>query len=735
MSTFKKFVAYSLIFIICSMSFLGSVVSVYADSVTSLPAHSDIVSSFDANNIYLETPDGSYTISRQTLIPTYKLLYSTGKVRQSSCYFFTDVTRGGIFTAIPSSFSYSVTYGSIFMPRYFEYDYSNRSIYASYWYSPSSNMVYIINSAYSSYYGCSSAKVLSYYSSSSGSSFYIDVTNVPGLTNVFVTLYDLNSGHAWNSLGESFSSSCRTSLSSFYYDEDYVAVEDRYGNPQLNLSSFPGDLVCIYSNYQIPGFWEIDPTANIVTPDYYFTYQYLIQGVDNYIIFIDSSKPIINFDSSDGTIRFSDLCNKRIYVTTDGVSWTNLVTSGIMYSSAYSLASKYYKSDNPDDPFSFRLIYSNDESYGEEPLVKPEFNSSFTKFDFYSKFPSFIEEYIEGETDWPNAYHTLFPSSGTENLSGLKAFLYGSFSGINDALIALGYSSDTVSGFIDDLFDVSSISFSDAFTANIFNNLTQEFNYQYDISGNLVSRTRTIYGYLKNVSENLYDTKLLIEQFRLDILTPLGSIFDISSFNADRLVDITALIKGIKIPDYSKKLDTIITSLASLSGPVFDDSVIIAAINKITIPDYSSKLDAIISRPFFDDSGIIAAINNAAFDDTAILDAINNISIPSGGGSSPTVSVDLDKLYKLLDFDISDYDDDKTDDDTRVVDFVVDGLNDLVSGTVLQDALDFAPGVLSGIVLVNGFVVNIYDNLGNYKPVVLLGLTFTVVGTVIRKEE
>ena len=83
---------------------------------------------------------------------------------------------------------------------------------------------------------------------------------------------------------------------------------------------------------------------------------------------------------------------------------------------------------------------------------------------------------------------------------------------------------------------------------------------------------------------------------------------------------------------------------------------------------------------------------------------------------------------------LRDYDDDPDDDNTSVVDFVSTGLSDLVGGTVIQP-IALAPGVLSAITFVNTWIGNIWDNLGKLRPVVILGLTFTVVNVVIRREE
>ena len=83
---------------------------------------------------------------------------------------------------------------------------------------------------------------------------------------------------------------------------------------------------------------------------------------------------------------------------------------------------------------------------------------------------------------------------------------------------------------------------------------------------------------------------------------------------------------------------------------------------------------------------------------------------------------------------LRDYDDDPEDDNTSVVDFVSTGLSDLVGGTVIQP-IALAPGVLSAVTFVNTWIGNIWDNLGKLRPVVVLGLTFTVVNVVIRREE
>lgn len=212
-------------------------------------------------------------------------------------------------------------------------------------------------------------------------------------------------------------------------------------------------------------------------------------------------------------------------------------------------------------------------------------------------------------------------------------------------------------------------------------------------------RQTSIYSLIKTLVDYSSDHSVLLKAIRTEnfnsfklLSSNLSLIYDVQS-------DIKDLVGSIDYNSSFRSINGSLRSLLALPGLAYDDSSLIAAIKDISL------------------SGSGGGTFN--FDDSAILSRLDSIRAAMSATTKPT---------------LRDYDDDPDDDNTSVVDFVSTGLSDLVGGTVIQPIV-LAPGVLSAVTFVNTWIGNIWDNLGKLRPVVVLGLTFTVVNVVIRREE
>ena len=224
------------------------------------------------------------------------------------------------------------------------------------------------------------------------------------------------------------------------------------------------------------------------------------------------------------------------------------------------------------------------------------------------------------------------------------------------------------------------------------------FEYDKDSDSWVSIRQTSIYSLIKTLVDYSSDHSVLLKAIRTEnfnsfklLSSNLSLIYDVQS-------DIKDLVGSIDYNSSFRSINGSLRSLLALPGLAYDDSSLIAAIKDISFPAGGGTFN-------FDDSAILARLDS-------IRDRMNY-------------------TYKPV---LKDYDDDPEDDNTSVVDFVSTGLSDLVGGTVIQPIV-LAPGVLSAVTFVNTWIGNIWDNLGKLRPVVVLGLTFTVVNVVIRREE
>lgn len=682
-----------------------------------------VKSSYDDNNIYFEYNGKSYTVPRNTKISMYNDYYA---------YCIYDTSTNGEqfnFLRVAKDNIKEVRYYHTNMkrdrysrlPMTYEKTAWNDFVSVSYWYSPSSNKVYVLSGCYVYGIGNKGAEVLSYSNSfnDNGSKFkltnggYYD-SSFEGYYGVVVcSIFDLGTGTSISSVAYCYTTKYLTLTSLDFVDSTKLdapcssssSLDLYYLSKSTYKEYFPADLLCLYANYKIDGFYDNSNISEVKTPSYYFAYQYLYQTKEGFY-FVDSSKRLTSLTYDNGAsaiFTFDGECNKRIYRSVDGQTWFNMTEINNMYGKIISCSYEYLY-DSSGNPI-YKMIYTNDDMVGMAD--KPVYDDYFNKHDFFTTFPTWKEEYKDG-LNWDD-YHYA-DSVDTSKLTWYGKFAYTALHAVNSAVSSVPYLGGfDMSSYVNDIFFGTNLSMGDAGVLNIFSNLTTEFNYQYDSSGKLVSRTRTIYGYLKMLANNGYDTVQYLASMQDEIVKPL---FDAISYQTDILISfkdsnvsklkdirssISSLIEWVDLGN-TYQLRTLNYLKDTLPSLAYDDSSVIAAIKDISISTGGSTFN-------FDDSAILARLDS-------IRDRMNY-------------------TYKPV---LKDYDDDPEDDNTSVVDFVSTGLSDLVGGTVIQPIV-LAPGVLSAVTFVNTWIGNIWDNLGKLRPVVVLGLTFTVVNVVIRREE
>lgn len=681
-----------------------------------------VKSSYDDNNIYFEYNGKSYTVPRNTKISMYNDYYaysvydtrSNGEQLQYLYVAKDNIKEVSYYHTNMKRYRYSR------LPMTYEKTAWNNLVSVSYWYSPSTNKVYVLSGCYVYDIGNKGAEVLSYSNSLNGtndSKFkltnggYYD-SSFEGYYGVVVcSIFDIGTGTSISSVAYCYTTKYFTLDSLDFVDSSKMdapysssSSRDTYRFSNSTYKEyFPADLLCLYANYNIDGFYDGSNISEVKTPSYYFAYQYLYQTKEAYF-FVDSSKRLTSLTYDNGAsaiFTFDGECNKRIYRSVDGQIWFNMTEINNMYGKIISCSFEYLY-DSSGNPI-YKMIYTNDDMVGMAD--KPVYDDYFNKHDFFTTFPTWREEYKEGLV-WDSYKDYISASEGKEKLNWIGQFGMSALDAINSAIKSMPFGGGfDASSYYNDLFLGTSLSAADAGILNIFSNLTMEFNYQYDSSGKLVSRTRTIYGYLKMLANNGYDTVQYLSSMQDEITKPL---FDAISYqtevlqlfkdgNLTKLKDIRSSISSlIEWVDQGNtyQIRTLTYLQDTLPSLAFDDSSVIAAIKDISITTGGSTFN---------------------FDDSAILSRLDSIRDR------------MDYTYKPL---LRDYDDDPDDDNTSVVDFISNGIS---SVNVIQP-IALSPGVLAAITTVNSWITNIWDNLGKVQTVVILGLTFTVVDVALRRE-
>lgn len=723
MKVFNKIICFILILVLLTPVIVGA-----AEPIVT-PADSGVSSTYDKNYIYITYQNKTYSCNRNQKINTYN-----GRIGCEVFYDSDDNEAGKYFYLLKDttyeiqSYELSGQHTSYNrLPVSLEKTHWNDNINVSYWYSPGLNRCYVFSGGYVYGKGIKGAGIISYSASSSNGNSYLKmdnggyysswVTNYYGV--VVCSIFDFNDGSFKSSMVDLSASSVRTPSVFYFVDENKIAnastvtticalsannsdyIDNTYLSADVEyIENLPDDLVCVYSNHLISGFWQPDGTSNIVTPSYYFSYQYIFKA-DKYILFVDSADKLKSITKSDSNalFTFATTCNKRIYYSLDGKTWTSLVDVQDMYSLTNTISSSYcFK----DDKSILQLLFTSDDDYGKPLYVwksLPDTLDKVSTFDVWydpttgieekdleSVFQSFKDERWNElghdilrlfSPNFVDAMNDLIIKSDIDYAAKLDDYVTSSIS-------KSFYYSFLMPGTVKFLqFDESTLTLKQITQSSVYSMIQAILESSVNNTEYLKSIRGELFDYFTNLNDNLaYIDSSITSNFKnmKNVISPM--VYDISS--------VKTLLEhnNVNVLDIHKLLaDT-------LPGLAFDDSSVVAAIKDISITTGGSTFN-------FDDSAILSRLDS-------IRDRMNY-------------------TYKPV---LKDYDDDPEDENTSVVDFISNGIS---SVNVIQP-IALAPGVLSAVTFVNSWLSNIWDNLGKLQSVVVLGLTFTVVDVAIRRE-
>lgn len=696
-------ISYCIVALLVAIAVVMNVVSVpvYASDVESLPALDEEINIvYDSDSV---TINGLYDIPFKQ-----DVRYFDG----ANYHYINKWTGNGTYNEW--SDGGTPYYASI----YTNSTYDGKASPFSYWYSPGQNRVY----NFTGHSDC--MKVESY----ANRVFHFKDTEENGHFLQF-GYFDLNN-MSYIPLGfVGNTSTCVLYLESGELVSCYTDIDGR-------SYAFPDDMVCVYSSYEISGFYEPDELS-VFTPDYYFDYQYIyyVDGVG--YTFIDSARPLDYISSvSGGTyagLYFDEACNKHIYTSADGVNWTLLTTASSMYGVYFSVPYQWFY-DSVGGGTVAILIYSNDDSYAEEPLLTPEYGDINDIIDsLYSD--EYIKDLID---DCVSLIGAPIPiTSVTDDVDRIANF---------GKILSYLYSQDFAS--IIDLIndeDYSAIKewWNNKLDSSVYDNLTNSYFTRYELNDdgtfNAIEYV-SLYSYVKASYEELYNLNLRLDNMQTTLHNDLKSVFDNITNTNTYLYDIKGLIQDM--PDYSSKIGNVVNQLNNSNS----------SLNSI-----NSKLDNIAN-----------SMNNGGT-------GSGEASPDAGGGSSSTTNNDItadflvtldddmivylndiknisNKIYDevdeslgekiaddIIDEVLDDLFDDVADEDILADlfndDFVQGAVASISTGTLITGTFSgiTTTGAAAGVTWINSNITNLYNASSKVGAVLLLGVTMSVVGLVVRK--
>lgn len=613
-------------------------------------------------------------------------------------------------------------------PETFERLFNGNSCYASYWFSPSELRVYVLiarsgiskvrcyvpSANYGTFCVCDKYENVYYYmitiDYSSGSAVYNKMSSQDAID--LISSYDESKNRSCDNLYacKLFDSS---SLYVNYYRTGYLDGDWFYGaeigykaSGELNSSDYasnyhyiPNDLLCIFSNYEISGFYEPD-TSKVNTPDYYFNYQYIFFKEGYGYIFVDSAKRCKEVGFPNGVNRprfyFEAEGNNYVYSSVDGITWTlkssfDKYTSNFMYNNKFEVDCGSYAFTD------YTLVYTNDKNFGGDPLVTPDYGS--------------ISDVTDNLKDIVN----------DKPLSGRLVSLFTDMN-VSDLLLR---------GVIADGFDMW-IDSSDNST-----HIGPRGSAPHDVSS--VETFPSISMYLYNlVNEQLnIDTKL--SALRTDLHADLKSIFTNITLTNQYLKRISDNLDSLSIPaaapDYSSQFDKLSAALDRLHNDlIYEEGVTklpnvpqyLVYIYGVT-KDIRTRLDTIIGKMpagsvEVDTDSIVTAINESATSLTASVDSGND-----------KLHSDLNYIKALMTIDTVNklFGDDN--DSQNIFNFVSKGISSIVTGSIISDALAFSTNTKDGIIYISSYVNKFYEAVPVYSAVVTVSASFFIIDMVLRR--
>lgn len=662
-------------------------------------------------------------------------------------------------------------------PETFECSFAGDLCSASYWFSPSEMRVYVLMSPSL----VSGFQIKSYISSSTYGTFVLkNKYDSSGLNNVHMISIDYSSGAAvynvmsspeaisyWNAKSDNTKTydnvyACSNNILYFnyywtgYLDDNYFmkASLEYKAAGELNTSDYasnyhyiPNDLLCIFSNYAISGFYEPD-TSKVNTPDYYFNYQYIFYKEGYGYIFVDSAKrcKMVGFPNGVTNPRFyfDGEGNNYVYTSVDGITWILKSAYNTMYNSYFEVACGYEFTD-------YTLVYTNDKSFGGDPLVTPSYGSLS---DITGDLPDISHNY--GDNGNGQNGYTVDHDDVLDVTNPLFTIIYGITSSIDSDV------SSGVAKVLSYILDETPDALKDNTLSTLllqYNELTSRVTYDYvgTLNGKDYYNPRTtIYGFVSDISLKLSNVQWYLNSLRTLIHSDLKSVFDNITLSNQYLKRIFDNLDSLSIPaaspDYSGRFDKLSAALDQLHN----DLIYQEGVTKLpNVPQYlvyvygvtkdiRTKLDN-INVQISDDIVTFRKAVISRFDPvTDKLDSIiAKIPSSSGGGGSfddsnmvgsivslkADISDNFTTLIKLLKNDT-----DGVEGIADLTSFLTTYVVSLGNAAYFTTLLDFADGVKNNVALINETMVTMVSDSGIFAPIFTLGAGFAVFSGLIRKE-
>lgn len=669
-----------------------------APEVSTLPADIDIDVDYTADAVNFTYSGHSYSIDRKHNVNLIHYSY-----------------RGG---------RYQRDYNQ---PETFERSFAGDLCYTSYWFSPSEMRTYVLMTPALR----KVSQVKSYIASSNyGTFLLVDARySDTGFNSVFMTTIDYSSGSAkYNVMSsqegiaywDAYSSdtkkyddvyACASNINYFnYYWTGYLynnylvrAGLDYKASGELDSTDYasnyhyiPNDLLCIFSNYEISGFYEPD-TSKVSTPDYYFNYQYIFYKKGYGYIFVDSAKRCKEVGFPNGVTNprfyFESEGNNYVYTSVDGITW-------ILKSAYNTMYNKYFEVSCGYEFTNYTLVYTNDKNFGT-PLVTPDYGSITDITDNLKD--------IVNDKPLSGRLVSLFTDM---NLSDL--LLRGVIADGFDIWVDSSDNSTHIGprgGAPDDPHVVQSVKSFPSISMYLYNLVNEQLN---------------------------IDTKL--SALRTDLHADLKSIFTNITLTNQYLKRISDNLDSLSIPaalDYSGDFDKLSAALDKLHNDlIYEEGVTklpnvpqyLVYVYSVT-KDIRTKLDTIISKMpagsgsvDVDTDSIVTAINESATSLTATVDS-----------GTDKIHSDLNYIKALMTIDTVNklFGDDK--DSQNIFNFVSKGIASIVSGSIISDALAFSTNTKDGIIYISSYVNKFYDAVPVYSAVVTVSASFFIIDMVLRR--
>ena len=705
-----------------------------APEVSTLPADIDIDVDYTADTVNFTYAGKSYSIDRKHNVNLIHYSYRIGG-----------------------------TYGRDYnQPETFECSFAGDLCYTSYWFSSSEMRIYVLMTPSLR----KVSQVKSYLASSNyGTFLLVDARySDTGSNSVFMTTIDYSSGSAvynvmssqegissWDAKSSNTKNyddvyACASNINYFnYYWTGYLynnylvrAGLDYKATGELDTSDYasnyhyiPNDLLCIFSNYEISGFYEPD-TSKVSTPDYYFNYQYIFYKEGYGYIFVDSAKRCkeVGFPSGVTNPRFyfDGEGNNYVYTSVDGITWILKSTYSTMYNSQFGVSCGYDFTD-------YTLVYTNDKNFGT-PLVTPSYGSLS---DITGDLPDISHNY--GDNGNGQNGYTVDHDDVLDVTNPLFTIIYGITSSIDSDV------SSGVAKVLSYILDVTPDALKDNTLSTLllqYNELTSRVTYDYvgTLNGKDYYNPRTtIYGFVSDISLKLSNVQWYLNSLRTLIHSDLKSVFDNITLSNQYLKRIFDNLDSLSIPaaspDYSSQFDKLSAALDKLHNDlIYEEGVTklpnvpqyLVYIYGVT-KDIRTRLDTIISKMpagsgsvDVDTDSIVTAINESATSLTATVDSGND-----------KLHSDLNYIKALMTIDTVNklFGDDE--DSQNIFTFVSKGISSIVTGSIISDALAFSTNTKDGIIYISSYVNKFYDAVPVYSAVVTVSASFFIIDMVLRR--